>query len=262
MNQIEDLSFQDISNLAKATQQIADNVVGQASVNQALANRLVQMDSQLEALKKRMDVLMVSGGLGRQNSLYLGDHLALARVLGRFKMYIDTTNLDDCAGLLADGWTDLGVTNLIPSLLRERMSFVDIGAGQGYYTLAAAAAIGPQGHADAIETDARRVEILRRNIQVNGLAQEQGGCVRVRVPASFDPEEIAISLPEYFDVIRIAAGRDTLRVFDRIKSHLQRNPQAKALLDLGEAAPELRLAGYTCTPVADSSAVLVERRAA
>jgi hypothetical protein len=262
LNQIADLSFQDISNLARATQEIADNVVGQASVNQVLANRLVNMDAQIQALKKRVDVLMISGGLGRQNSLYLGDHLALARVLGRFKMYIDTTNLDECAGLLADGWIDLGVTNLIPALLRERMSFVDIGAGQGYYALAAAAAIGPYGHVDALETDPRALVILRRNIQVNGLAEEQGNCVRVRVPPSFDPIEIAASLPEYFDVIRIAAGRDTLRIFDGIKSHLQRNPQAKALLDLGAAPSELKLAGFVCTPVRDSSTFLIERRAA
>lgn len=266
MEQIEEVTFQDFSNLATATQQIADNVIGQTSLNQAFANRLVQLEAQLDALKKRMEVLMISGGLGRQNSISVGDGLALTRVLSRFKMYIDTTDLEACAGVLADGWMDLGVTNLLPALLRERMSFVDVCAGSGYYSLIAAEAVGAQGHVDAIETGKdsgkRTLQILQRNIKINGLAEEQGSCVRVRVAASLDPEEIAAALPEHFDVIRIAAGRDTLRIFDRLKDVFQRNSQAKAILDSGCGISEWKLAGFTCTRILESCAVLVERRTA
>lgn len=44
---------------------------------------------------------------------------------------------------------------------------VDIGAHIGYYTIPAAAKVGPNGHIFAIEPTRRSVEILRRSIEIN-----------------------------------------------------------------------------------------------
>ena len=255
------------------TKQLSENVINQGQINQALLTRLLKLEGQLagvqseaatarqrwEGLAKRVEAVMASGGLGRQNSLYLGENLALARILGRFKMFVDTSDLVACAGLLGDGFLELGVTNWIPSVLREGMTFVDIGAGCGYFALVAAAAVGPQGRVEAIEADPRKQTILQRNINVNGLGRESGHCVRQHSLATLEVEAVAAAVPESFDLLRIAAGRAGLAILGHLLSRLQRNPRAKVLLEPGLAAESaatlplllrsLQSGGYTCSRI-------------
>jgi len=45
---------------------------------------------------------------------------------------------------------------------------LDIGARYGYFSLLAADLAGPEGHVDAVETNAGHFDYLRQNVALNG----------------------------------------------------------------------------------------------
>jgi FkbM family methyltransferase len=61
-------------------------------------------------------------------------------------------------------------TMLLQRLLRPGMTFVDVGANWGYFTLAAAHLIGPSGRIVCVEADPRACETIRANIARNSLS--------------------------------------------------------------------------------------------
>ena len=63
------------------------------------------------------------------------------------------------------------VTAIVRGILKPGMSFVDVGANWGYFTLLAAALLGGAGHVLALEPDPRLVKILRENVTRNNLEQ-------------------------------------------------------------------------------------------
>jgi len=62
-------------------------------------------------------------------------------------------------------------TVLVRSILRPGMSFVDVGANWGYFTLVAASLVGPSGRVLSLEPDPRLFSILQENIRRSGLDQ-------------------------------------------------------------------------------------------
>jgi FkbM family methyltransferase len=56
---------------------------------------------------------------------------------------------------------------LMRRLLRPGMTFVDVGAHIGWYTLLAARAVGTTGHVCAFEPDPSNFDLLRKNVAVN-----------------------------------------------------------------------------------------------
>lgn len=60
------------------------------------------------------------------------------------------------------------VKKTIIQLLRPGMTMIDAGANIGYFTLLAARAVGPQGHVYAFEPVPSTVELLKKNVEVNG----------------------------------------------------------------------------------------------
>lgn len=60
-------------------------------------------------------------------------------------------------------------TALLRELLRPGMTFLDVGANWGYFTLLGAHLTGAAGRVIALEPDPRLVPLLRRNVEVNGL---------------------------------------------------------------------------------------------
>jgi FkbM family methyltransferase len=60
-------------------------------------------------------------------------------------------------------------TQLLRDLLQPGHVFVDVGANWGYYTLAAAHMVGPEGWVVAFEPEPRLFALLRANIDVNTL---------------------------------------------------------------------------------------------
>jgi FkbM family methyltransferase len=61
-------------------------------------------------------------------------------------------------------------TSLIKSLLREGDAFIDVGANIGYFSLLAAKIVGPSGRVEAVEGAPATAELLRRNVDLNAMA--------------------------------------------------------------------------------------------
>jgi FkbM family methyltransferase len=101
-------------------------------------------------------------------AVYIGENLALTRVLDHFKMYVDTRDISLAPHLLLEACWEIGITHVFRRMLRPGMHVVDVGANFGYYTLLAADGVGPRGRVHAVEADPHTFEILEKNVGLNG----------------------------------------------------------------------------------------------
>src|SRR5258707_9948666 len=184
-----DLS-QHVAELVTVTNSIIANIQGQSEINEALTKRLLALEDRLCRLEGKMraapsntplprpavgsvptnlpDLIQrAAQGQNANKSIYLGDHLALAQVLDRFKMYVDTRDIGIAPHLLFGGHWEIWITKLFCDLLRPGMTVVDVGANFGYYTLLAAAGVHLDNHIHSIEADPHNFEILNKNVEVN-----------------------------------------------------------------------------------------------
>lgn len=60
------------------------------------------------------------------------------------------------------------VTRVFQRQLRPGATVMDVGANWGYFTLLAAAAVGPSGTVVSLEPDPRQYDTLARNVEING----------------------------------------------------------------------------------------------
>lgn len=84
------------------------------------------------------------------------------------KILISKDDLSTSRRLLVYGEYVQETTEFLKGAIREGMVVADIGANIGYYTLLAAKRVGTSGRVYAFEPDPRCVEILRKNILLNG----------------------------------------------------------------------------------------------
>jgi FkbM family methyltransferase len=101
-------------------------------------------------------------------STYLGDHTALCRILGRYKVYVDTRDTGFASNLLLDGFWEMWLTIFIARQVRAGMVAIDVGANFGYYTLILADLVGETGHVYAVEPNPVAATALRRSVDLNG----------------------------------------------------------------------------------------------
>ena len=105
---------------------------------------------------------------GLCQSAYLGDHQALCRVLGRYKMYVDTRDVGVASHLMLDGYWEMWNTEAIVELVQPGMTVLDIGAHCGYFTVLMADLVGPAGRVLAFEPNPPIATLLRRSVAING----------------------------------------------------------------------------------------------
>ncbi len=101
---------------------------------------------------------------------YLGDATGLCRVLGRYKLFVDTRDAGLFPHLALDGYWEMWVTELLARHLRSGMVAVDVGANVGYFTMLMADLVGPAGHVHAFEPNPAALRHLRRSVPANGFA--------------------------------------------------------------------------------------------
>jgi FkbM family methyltransferase len=101
---------------------------------------------------------------------YLGDHTALCRVLGRYKMFVDTRDVGLSTHLMLDGYWEMWITEVLASSIQEGMVVADIGANVGYFTLLMADLVGPKGRVHAFEPNPELTKRLVNSVAVNGYA--------------------------------------------------------------------------------------------
>ena len=131
---------------------------------------------------------------GLCQAAYLGDHVSLCRILGRYKMYVDTRDIGVASHLMLDGYWEMWNTEAIVELVQPGMTVLDIGAHCGYFSVLLGELVGPNGRVHAFEPNPPMAELLRRSVSINGYDQrttvheialgEAPGLATLRVPAN------------------------------------------------------------------------------
>jgi len=192
----------------------------------------------------------------------------------------------------AAGVYERDVTALIVSLISAEMSFVDLGASIGYYTLLASRLTGPAGHVYAFEPDPEAYDYLERNVQANGVTNvvTANKAVAERTATmSFTRRELergfladtssgsatveAVSLDDFFsnlgwprvDVIKLDIEGAEARAFSGMSGILSRNSGIRIIMELntealGQAGSSLAELVATLRRLGFSKAHLIERR--
>lgn len=104
------------------------------------------------------------------NAVYLGERTTLCRILGRYKLYVDSRDVGFGAHVMLDGVWESWLTVFMARQVRSGMRVVDAGANHGYYTLLFADLVGPQGRVASIEPNPRIACLLKRSVDLNGFA--------------------------------------------------------------------------------------------
>jgi FkbM family methyltransferase len=122
-----------------------------------LADRVPKLDARLQALEKKVS----------PSRVYVGNDRAWLRTEWGGKLIVDTTDLLMSPWLLLDGIWEPDVTAWFRSVLEPGMTFVDVGANVGYFSVLAAFLVGWGGRIIAFEAMPSTYELLAKNVIVN-----------------------------------------------------------------------------------------------
>lgn len=95
----------------------------------------------------------------------------LARVLGRYKMYVDPQDYGLSPHLMLDGYWEMPTTEALVRCVRPGMVVADVGANVGYFTILMADLVGSSGKVMAFEPNPAMAERIRRSAYLNGLTE-------------------------------------------------------------------------------------------
>ncbi|RYE30638.1 MAG: FkbM family methyltransferase [Hyphomicrobiales bacterium] len=134
-------------------------------------------------------------------AVYLGEHTVLSRVLGRYKMFLDTRDQGFGAHVMLDGYWEMWLTQFMARLIVPGMHVADVGANFGYYSLLMADLVGPAGRLLAVEPNPPVADTLKRTLNLNGFTSRSTVAVaaagsgegegRLMVPAG-EPKNAAL----------------------------------------------------------------------
>lgn len=134
----------------------------------------------------------------RCQAVTLDAHTALCRVLGRYKMLVDTRDLGLAPHLMLDGYWEIWCTEFMLRRIRPGQVAWDVGANLGYYALLMADLVGKDGRVLALEPNPRLAKLCGQTLALNGhwhtaevrriaAADDSGGMLRFRAAFS-DPK--------------------------------------------------------------------------
>jgi FkbM family methyltransferase len=127
-------------------------------------------------------------------SSYLGDGSAVCRVLGRYKMFLDTKDVGLSPHLMLDGYWEMWLTEALAQTIKPGMLVVDVGANLGYFTLLMAELVGPGGAVHAFEPNPKIADRLTKSVDINGF---YGRVTVHRDPlGSHDGADVVLAVPE------------------------------------------------------------------
>lgn len=94
------------------------------------------------------------------------DSTYTVRVLDMFDLVVlnDDQSLTPC--LVNDGFWEAWISSWLTRWIRPGMTFIDVGANCGYYTMLAEKLVGQHGHVVAYEPNPVYVETLRRLVRL------------------------------------------------------------------------------------------------
>lgn len=197
-------------------------------VLQAAAGSTLTLEELAELPRDRAEQLIRS----LTSYAYLGGSTALCRVLGRYKMLVDTDDIGVSVHLIADGFWEMWLTTAMLRLVRPGMVAVDIGANLGYFSLLMSDLVGPEGRVHAFEPNSGLAARLRKSLAMNGFGDrttvheqaigDRSGAARLFVPdnepggghvlhdeATLPGADIRI---DRFDVLPALAEADVIKI--------------------------------------------------
>lgn len=176
--------------------------------------------------------------------VYLGDHKALCRVLGRYKFFVDTRDHGFAGHVLLDGFWEIWLTQFMARTVKPGMHVADIGANFGYYSVLLGDLIGLEGFLHSVEPNPAAAAMLRLSLAQNGFADRSKvhelalgrseGEVVLCVPAG-EPKN-AFVLPQGSESDRGPMHRVPLHAFDKLLEDTPRLDFAKIDVEGSEEA--------------------------
>ena len=91
--------------------------------------------------------------------------------LNDFELYVQEHDWDVGENLIDTKLHEPHVTNFLKEHLQEGMTFIDVGANVGYFTLTAATKVGKSGKVIAVECNPRNCELIYMSLHRNGFDQ-------------------------------------------------------------------------------------------
>ncbi len=126
-----------------------------AAIETTLIRRIDGLEAQLQQLRDA-------------HTIYLGGHEALTRLHTGHRIYVDTRDAGICSHLMLDGRWERWIETIIAGAVKPGMTFLDVGANFGYYTLLGAAWVGARGRVYSFEANPGIFRHLRRSVSING----------------------------------------------------------------------------------------------
>ena len=128
-------------------------------------------------IQKLLLVYRYLGPLGLISAIYFAALTTIARSLGvktmkkkvfNYQLHLDTGDRGLSRTLFLFGKREIDHYRMLQEILEPGMQILDIGANIGYYAIMESIAIGPNGKVMAIEPMLPNIEMLKRNIELNG----------------------------------------------------------------------------------------------
>lgn len=107
--------------------------------------------------------------MARPQPVYVGDGRVLLKTADGTKMFVDARDISIAPHLMLDGVWEEWTERVLRQLLEPGHAVVEVGANVGYFTLIAAHEVGATGSVIAFECDPVLAQIVRDNIEINGL---------------------------------------------------------------------------------------------
>ncbi|XUU61485.1 FkbM family methyltransferase [Erythrobacter sp. HA6-11] len=102
--------------------------------------------------------------------VYIGDGQMLSRVLGRFKMLTDASDVGFAPHIIMDGYWEMWMTRWMVDTVQRGWTALDVGANYGYYSLLLAELIGEEGRLLAFEPNPACARATEFSLEINSFA--------------------------------------------------------------------------------------------
>ena len=196
---------------------------------------------------------------------YLGNNKAVCRVLGKYKIYVDTRDIGITPHLVMDGFWETWLTQCISRIIKPGDICIDVGANYGYYSLLMSTLTGKDGRTIAVEPNPYVFGLLSATASVHSSSIEAvqvalsdvTGYTTLVVPDNFygdasiverkdkprlsrsrvdvktqtlDDLAVQLELPR-IDLVKIDVEGAEPRVFDGMKETIAKNSALRILVE-------------------------------
>ncbi|MGI0027627.1 MAG: FkbM family methyltransferase [Nitrosopumilaceae archaeon] len=224
-------------------------------------SKLIQNSEEAQQIMKQ--------NLKQKGFSFVEDELVSKEVDGH-QIYFKITNKAYTESFSQRALYEDGSTMAIKNLITPGMNVIIIRANIGYFALLAARQVGPKGKVFAFEPSPNTIQILRKNVDVNGYknidiiqmaifdktgkfsqwfkdsnsnynflsSETQSEMINVEILTT-SIDEFLINKNLKIDLLIMDAGGSEKKILDDIKTILQNNPQIKIITEYNPHALEL-----------------------